>query len=480
MICAKGDHQTKMEDQVDDTDNDKSIKRVEDFPDVSIFSSRLEYPALRIPARRTADLRRRLSRQLLRLPRMKNVYDDADEPDSYRLLVLANKDGLKDPQLNSLLEESNKGHEDSPAITITSHVIEMTYDMLTLDQILSKILKDKVQEIPSSFETVGHLAHVNLREDCLPFKYWIGKVILDKNKPRIRSVVNKLGTISNVYRTFGMEVIAGFQGDNWSIVTVREEKCKFQLDFQHVYWNSRLTGEHKRLVKLIASDAKHKQVISNGSVVVADVMAGVGPFAIPLTAHKNPRKIVVHANDLNPLSFKYLQINSTENQCRQLSAYNEDGRAFIHRLAKHVKDKEIEQISHFIMNLPASAPEILDAFRGYPIDCDDSHGDDCSSAYADLPWVHTHCFAPKAAEKDNFYQCVVDRCSAALGCQLDRTRDNIKIHVVRDVSPGQNMLCISFQLPRTVSTLTKIQLESDLEDEDHELQVAKRARTSSG
>jgi tRNA G37 N-methylase Trm5 len=45
-------------------------------------------------------------------------------------------------------------------------------------------------EVPSSFETVGHIAHLNLRDELLPYKHLVGQVLLDKN-PNIRTVVNK-------------------------------------------------------------------------------------------------------------------------------------------------------------------------------------------------------------------------------------------------------------------------------------------------
>jgi tRNA (guanine37-N1)-methyltransferase len=68
------------------------------------------------------------------------------------------------------------------------------------------------------------VAHLNLNDEYLPYKYLIGQLILDvsgkltfqrwiltvrqKNK-RIRTVVNKLDTIDNQFRFFKMELIAG-------------------------------------------------------------------------------------------------------------------------------------------------------------------------------------------------------------------------------------------------------------------------------
>jgi tRNA G37 N-methylase Trm5 len=53
-----------------------------------------------------------------------------------------------------------------------------------------KLLPDGC-EVPTSFESVGHIAHLNLREELLPYKYIIGQVLLDKNPP-LRTVVNKV------------------------------------------------------------------------------------------------------------------------------------------------------------------------------------------------------------------------------------------------------------------------------------------------
>lgn len=49
-------------------------------------------------------------------------------------------------------------------------------------------------EVPTSFETVGHIIHLNLRDEHLPYKHVIGQVLLDKN-PHIRTVVNKVSRL---------------------------------------------------------------------------------------------------------------------------------------------------------------------------------------------------------------------------------------------------------------------------------------------
>jgi hypothetical protein len=54
-----------------------------------------------------------------------------------------------------------------------------------------RLLPPTCTEVPSAFEAVGHIAHINLRDDLLPYKYLIGQVLLDKN-PNIKTVVNKV------------------------------------------------------------------------------------------------------------------------------------------------------------------------------------------------------------------------------------------------------------------------------------------------
>jgi len=174
-----------------------------------------------------------------------------------------------------------------------------------LDEIMSAIIpKDVSDEIPSGFAIVGHVAHLNIHDEWLPYKNLIAEVLLDKN-PTITTVINKIDDVgaSSVFRTFSYEVLAGEDNMN---VEVNEGECVFRFDYSKVYWNSRLQTEHKRLVDLF-----------NPGEVVCDVMAGVGPFALPA----GKKGVFVWANDLNPNSYASLKDGITRNKVRFISIY---------------------------------------------------------------------------------------------------------------------------------------------------------------
>lgn len=133
-------------------------------------------------------------------------------------------------------------------------------------------------------------AHLNLRERYLPYQALVANVLLDKN-PAIRTVINKTNNVgtNSEYRTFGYDLLAG---DPDMTVETKSENCVFRFDFSKVYWNPRLNTEHHRLVDQFQPGE-----------AVCDVMAGVGPFAIPA----GKKKVFVLANDLNPESYSSLQ-----------------------------------------------------------------------------------------------------------------------------------------------------------------------------
>ncbi|XP_028557083.1 tRNA (guanine(37)-N1)-methyltransferase 1 isoform X3 [Dendrobium catenatum] len=168
--------------------------------------------------------------------------------------------------------------------------LTLFYNYWHMDEVLETLLPESIV-VPTGFETVGHIAHLNLGEEHLPYKKLIAQVVLDKNWPKIQTVVNKIDAIQNDYRTMQLEILAG----NHSLVTtVVENGIKFLVDLAKVYWNSRLATERQRLVRSFTS-----------SDVVCDVFSGVGPITI--SAAKKVK--YVYANDLNPHAVEYLERN---------------------------------------------------------------------------------------------------------------------------------------------------------------------------
>ena len=140
------------------------------------------------------------------------------------------------------------------------------------------------------------------------------RLCLQKN-PKLKTVVNKVGTITNEFRVPEFEVLAG---DPSLVTEIKQHGATFRLDYGMVYWNSRLEGEHKRLF------AQFKP----GQIIV-DMFAGIGPFAIPAAQHG----CIVFANDLNPTSVKYLKLNSRINKVEdRVKAFNMDARDFMRKL----------------------------------------------------------------------------------------------------------------------------------------------------
>merc|ERR1712008_286937 len=136
--------------------------------------------------------------------------------------------------------------------------------------------------------------------------------VLDRN-PSIKTVVTKIGSLSNEFRTFDMEVIAGSDDTE---VTVCESGLKLRFDFRQVYWNSRLSEERVRMLSQV-----------NSHDIVCDLFAGVGAFAV-FAAAKGCRVI---ANDLNPAGAEAMRRNATLNKV-DLTVYNQCARECVRTL----------------------------------------------------------------------------------------------------------------------------------------------------
>lgn len=275
--------------------------------------------------------------------------------------------------------------------------------------------------------------------------------MVDKN-PGITSAVNKTSNIDNTYRNFQMEVLCGEEN---MLTKVRENNYTYEFDFSKVYWNPRLSTEHGRITELL-----------NPGDVLFDVFAGVGPFAIP-AARKN---CTVFANDLNPESHKWLLHNCKLNKVDQkVKVFNMDGKDFIQGPVREELmlrlglSAEAKPSVHIVMNLPAKAIEFLSVFRSL------LDGQPCSTEL--LPTVHCYCFSKDSDPAKDVRQ----QAEAVLGVSLETSSS---VHLVRNVAPNKEMLCITFQIP--TATLYRNQSLSLQNDQEPPLKRQKTGDPFSG
>ncbi|KAL7425173.1 tRNA(m(1)G37)methyltransferase [Cryptotrichosporon argae] len=278
--------------------------------DKTAFDVELDVLAARVRAGRISAVRSSpvMWGHVLAIDRVKAIVADPDSAWRRLFLNAASVDELPDAVRAFLAGEG--------AEYVRDH-IKLGWEHWTAPQILDAVLPFAGEgDTPTSYSQAGHLAHMNLRDEWLPYKHIIGEVILDKASGGLRTVVNKLNSIHAEYRYFDMEVIAG---EPDFVATVSENGCQFTFDFSRVYWNSRLSFEHERVLALLRPGE-----------AVADVMAGVGPFAVP-AARKG---CYVWGNDLNPESAKWMRANRVANKVETHLRVSEiDGRAFIRTVA---------------------------------------------------------------------------------------------------------------------------------------------------
>lgn len=231
------------------------------------------------------------SADLLSLERQPSIVNDPDAA----LAAQGRKCMLLKPEISAakpetwgpVLSELVKQDE----VGIVPYVLQLGYDYWSYRDVLTTLLPSELHDdIPSGFNTAGHVAHLNLRDQHLPYKMLLAEVLVDKNQ-HIKTVINKTSDVgtNDQFRTFPYEVLAG-SGD--LMVELVENGCTFKFDYGTVYWNSRLEKEHTRLINLFKPGE-----------VVCDVMAGIGPFAVPA----GKKGVFVWANDYNPESYKYLK-----------------------------------------------------------------------------------------------------------------------------------------------------------------------------
>lgn len=437
--------------------------------DRSFFKQIVEISAITIfDARNIQPTRTKLlsSRDLLATTTIKPVIDDETTPGAKCILL---RPHVKASDPSTWSEKWSQIVKDGDA-KLRPYTLTLTYDDYKMSDILDAVLpelSEDHEQNPASFAQVGQVAHINMRESFLPYKYLVGQVLLDKN-PQLKTVINKLHDVGSesVFRTFPYEVLAGPDDLN---VTVHHANCEFKFNFSEVYWNSRNGHEQERLLSLFKPGE-----------ALCDVTAGVGPFAIPAAK----KGVWVRANDLNPACYQALCNAITANKVPSfVLAHKMDGaefiksatqnllqeqrtytkRPFIHiprnataaekeKIMADIEARSIEvreppTFDHYVMNLPATGIEFLRAFKGI------YYGNEELFAPLrgrTLPMIHVYTFQARYETEDEEREELRQRLSNYIGFELSDA-DEVNLHRARLVAPNKLYYCASFRLPAAVA-----------------------------
>ncbi|MCX6775714.1 MAG: class I SAM-dependent methyltransferase family protein [Candidatus Micrarchaeota archaeon] len=168
------------------------------------------------------------------------------------------------------------------------------------DSLRSKLTPEEFGLIVKSFDVIGDIAIVEIPKKLEKKEKLIAASLLSVHR-NVKSVFKKLGPMEGVYRTRKLKFLAG---ERKTVTEYKENNCRFRLDVTKVYFTPRLSFERKRIA----------EQVKPGERILA-LFAGVGPF--PIVIVKMQPQVKIHAVELNPDAFKYMEENIRLNRMQE-------------------------------------------------------------------------------------------------------------------------------------------------------------------
>ncbi len=200
------------------------VRGLKEF-DPEQFHKTLSVPALEVPKEHVGAARKLLKDYLLKMANLMPVQPSDTEE---RKKIYLDPDLIRDPtrDIRQKDVEVLERLADRPLTeAVNFEDVDLTFHNWRPNELLDAVLEDEAAGVTglNSYANVGHVIHVNLRDNQLPQKRAIGEILLlHKN---CRTVVNKTTGIDNTFRNFSMELLAGEED---YLVTVKENGTSFK------------------------------------------------------------------------------------------------------------------------------------------------------------------------------------------------------------------------------------------------------------
>lgn len=137
--------------------------------DRSAFERKIVIPGLKIDSKHCSTLLKQLNKYLLNQPKLRNIVPD-NEKNPKKKIALLNP--------NVVLNGKHQQFLKSLKCERVEYQLCLGYGYWNCDQVLRAVLPEDIGEVTTSFESIGHIAHMNLRESQLKYKKLIGNSCL--------------------------------------------------------------------------------------------------------------------------------------------------------------------------------------------------------------------------------------------------------------------------------------------------------------
>ena len=154
-----------------------------------------------------------------------------------------------------------------------------------------KIPRNIKKDLPKSFDIIGDIILIKLREDIIKYKKQIAKALLKNHKNVI--TVCLIHPVSGEHRTRKIEIIGG---ERHTKTIHKEYGLKFAVDIKKAYFSTRLANERRRITDQVKKNE-----------IVVDMFTGVAPFPIMIAKYAKPK--IIFAFDKNKYAIKYAKEN---------------------------------------------------------------------------------------------------------------------------------------------------------------------------
>lgn len=212
--------------------------------------------------------------------------------------------------------------------------LEMDFE--TIEKIKSyreflNLSKEIIDELPKSYDIIGDIIIIKLKNDFLKYSNEIGEALLKFHK-NMKTVALDLG-VQGELRIRNLKVIAGDGLD-----TIHKENgIRIFVNPGESYFSPRLASERMRVLNKV----------KDGETII-DMFCGVGPFSILIGKNRN---VKIYAIDKNEKAIGYLKKSIEINKINN-----------VFPIAGDVKEKidELPLADRIIMDLPFYSMNFLD------------------------------------------------------------------------------------------------------------------------